>query len=640
MKEGTNLDRRSFLKGALTVTAAAAFSATAAGCAAEGEGAASPAGEPETGLADTGSLTEEERALATPDPSYMGGKTNYCGQEVVIGEGRNGEIANKKMIDHHEQFIPPSLVKVTDRIYTSIGNSLSNSTMIIGDTGIIVIDTGDCVEAAQMDLDAFRTVTDLPVEAVIYTHSHYCNGTRAYIPEGSDIPVIAQEHLLDALTNTMNERGGFFTERGLTMFGALLPMEGADGSVGGGTGAYLFNPNVPNPTTGFVAPTETIPFSEPMVEKKIAGLTLQFFPTVADDAGNINMYVVEENTVITNQLWGVFWNMYTIRGQEYRDPTNSTKCIDALIALDPDNLVSVHGSPVLGHEATIKEMTTYRDGIQFVYDQTIRFMNKGMGPDEIVANVRIPESLCDGQINKCVYGEIEHYVRGVYDGLIGWFGTDALELHPVSKAFESQHIVAAMGGADAVIAEASRVLEDNQYAWAATLATYVLNIEGDNAGAKAVKAQAFRKMAQVTEATNTRHYYMTQALELEGVLDRSNDPAWITKDKLAAAPRDLVLNVMRVSLIPEKLAGVDETLVLTFADEGVSNTMHVRNSVGVVTAGRVENPSVEIVLDYPTLLDIYLTDETLENCVASGKATIEGDSAALDTIMAACELSL
>lgn len=629
MLKDTSLNRRSFLKGAVAATAAVAFPATLAGCSTSGPtaGASKP-------------LTEEQRALATPDPSYMGGKTNYCGQEVVIGTGKYGQVANQKMIDHHVPFDPPQLVKVTDRIYTSVGNSLSNSTMVIGDTGIIVIDTADSIEAAQMDLDAFRTITDKPIAAVIYSHSHYCNGTRTYVPEGSDIPVIAQEHLMDALTNTMNERGGFFTKRGLTMFGCLLPLEGEDASVGGGTGAFFFNPHVKNPTTGFVAPTQLIPFNEHMVEMNIDGLTFQFFPTVADDSGNINMYVVEEDTIIVNQLWGVFWNMYTIRGQEYRDPANSTKCIDDLIALDPSNLVSVHGMPVLGHDTTIEEMTRYRDGIQFVYDQTIRYMNKGLSPDEIVAAVRIPEHLVSGQLSKAVYGEIEHYVRGVYGGLVGWFGTDALELHPISKAFASERIVAAMGGKDAVITEAKHVLEDNQYVWAATLATYVLDIDKEHAGAKATKAQAFRKIAQVTEATNTRHYYLTQALQLEGIIDENAAPAWITKDKLMAAPRDLILNTMRVALIPEMLDGVDEKIVLTFSDEGVSNTIHVRNNIGCVIPGKVEAPSVELALDYNTMLSVYFGETTIKDCVTSGKAVVTGDESALYAVLDACEMSL
>ncbi|MEG2262650.1 MAG: alkyl sulfatase dimerization domain-containing protein, partial [Raoultibacter sp.] len=621
------------LRGAAATAAAFVIPATLAGCGNENSGAAGKA-------ASSKPLTDEQRALATPDPSYMGGKINYCGQEVKVGTGKYGQIANQKMIDHHVPFDPPQLVKVTDRIYTSVGNSLSNSTLVIGDTGIIVIDTGDCIEAAQMDFDAFRKVTDKPVVAVIYTHSHYCNGTRAYIPEGSDIPVITQERLMEALTNTMNERGGFFVERGYHMFGAFLPLEGEDGSVGGGTGAFLFNPHVKNPTTGFVAPTETIPFNESMVEKKIDGLTFRFFPSVADDVGNINMYVVEEDTVIANQLWGVFWNMYTIRGQEYRDPINSTKCIDTLIALDPENFVSVHGMPVLGHDKVIDQMTRYRDGIQFVYDQTIRYMNKGFGPDDIVAKVRIPEHLVSGQLSQAVYGEIEHYVRGVYSGLVGWFGADAIELHPISKAFASERIVAAMGGKEAVIAEANHVLEDKQYVWAATLATYVLDIDKENKDAKKAKAQAFRKIAQVTEATNTRHYYMTQALELEGTLDRSLAPAWITKDKLMAAPRDLILNIMRVALIPEKLNDINEVWVLTFADEGVSNTLHIRNNIGCVVPGKADKPTVELSVAYPDMLGAYLKETSIEKLISSGKATVTGDKAALDTILAACEVKL
>lgn len=643
MTKQEKMDRRGFLKSAAAAGALLATPTLLAGCTTE-QGAtelsATGQGTPAEKLV-VSELSQENRALATPDSSYMGGSVNYCGQEVVIGTGENGQIANQKMIDHHKQFQPPHLDKVSDRIYVAVGNNLSNSTMIIGDTGIIIVDTGDCIETAQWDLDLFRTVTDKPVKAVIYSHSHYCNGTKAFIPEGNpdNIPVIAQERLTEASMHFLNEKQ-FYTDRAWYMFGSLLSMEGEDGSVGSGTGAFLLNPNVQKPTSGHIAPNTYIPFDEHMVEMEIDGLHFKFFPTVADDVGNINMYIEEENTVIANQIWGVFWNMYTLRGDSYRDPMNSIACVDDLIALNPDNLISVHGAPVIGHENTMREMTVYRDGVQYIYDQTIRCMNNGLNSDHCVANVRIPEALCSDQMNKFVYGEAEHYVRSVYGGLVGWFERDPIELHPVSKEFEYGQLVEALGGSEAVIAAANAALEDNQFAWAGTLANYVLTNDPENTEAKAAKAQALRKMAQVSEATNTRHWYMTEALVLEGTIDPNKMPQWATRDKLTPAPRALFLNKLRVSFDPAKLEGIDATFMLTYKDEDVSNAIHVRNYIGCVTEGAVSNPDVELRINYQDMLSVILGETTLEESIASGAAEVVGDKTILDSILAASEMKL
>ena len=35
----------------------------------------------------------------------------------------------------------------------------------------------------------------------------------------------------------------------------------------------------------------------------------------------------------------------------------------------------------------------YRDGIQFIHDQTIRLMNQGMHPEEIIENIELPSAI-------------------------------------------------------------------------------------------------------------------------------------------------------------------------------------------------------------------------------------------------------
>ncbi|OUO85792.1 hypothetical protein B5F44_12875 [Gordonibacter urolithinfaciens] len=636
MSNESSMGRRSFLKGALAATAAAALPLSAmAGCS-QGGGAAKENTAVKTGL------SEEERAAVTADPSYMGGSKNFCGQGVTMGTGENGETANQALLDQQALYLPAHLVKVTDRIYSAVGNALSNSTMVIGETGIIVIDTGECQETAALDLELFRTVTDKPVVAVIYTHCHYTGGTTAYLPAGNpgNVPIIAQEHFMEALLSPFTETATSYVDRAHTMFGDYLPIDGEDGRTSCGIGPFYSNPYVKSFTSGFIPPNKLIAATEKEVIERIDGLTFHFYPTVSDSADNINLFIEEENTIVTNQAWGVMYNMYTLRGERYRDPVTMLAALDVLCDLKADNMVSVHALPLIGAEKVAKELTLQRDAIQFVYDQTIRYLNKGYTPDQIVAAIKIPAFMASGDITKPLYGEFEHYVRGVYSGLVGWFNGDPLELHPVSKEFESGYFVQLAGGADKLAQEAKRALDDNQYAWAATLATHVLNVDPNHREATAAKAQAYRKMGQVSQASNTRHWYHTEAWKLEGKLDKSMVPPVITKDKLMAAPRTLVLDMLRVSIVPEKADGMNESLVVTYSDEGISTSMIVRNCIGQVKAMAVENPSVELVVPYTTMLDIVLKEKAFDECVKAGEITINGDVAKLEAIMAVCEMQL
>lgn len=92
-----------------------------------------------------------------------------------------------------------------------------------------------------------------------------------------------------------------------------------------------------------------------------------------------------------------FPNIHTIRGTRYRDPQVWFQSIDRIreIANDADILIGAHGRPVFGNEYVTDVLTSYRDAILFTHDQTIRYMNKGMTPDELVEVVKLPDHLAN-----------------------------------------------------------------------------------------------------------------------------------------------------------------------------------------------------------------------------------------------------
>ena len=63
---------------------------------------------------------------------------------------------------------------VPGKVYLAWGYALASPTMVVGDDGLIIIDPPDSVEATQIAYDDMRAVadTDLPVKAVVYSHSH------------------------------------------------------------------------------------------------------------------------------------------------------------------------------------------------------------------------------------------------------------------------------------------------------------------------------------------------------------------------------------------------------------------------------------------------------------------------------------
>ena len=89
--------------------------------------------------------------------------------------------------------------KVGDNVYAAIGvdggKAGSNAGFIVGDKGVLVVDTFTTVEAARALLDEIKKVTPQPVRFVVNTHYHldHTGGNAVFAEAGATI--IAQQNL-------------------------------------------------------------------------------------------------------------------------------------------------------------------------------------------------------------------------------------------------------------------------------------------------------------------------------------------------------------------------------------------------------------------------------------------------------------
>ena len=105
-------------------------------------------------------------------------------------------------------------------------------------------------------------------------------------------------------------------------------------------------------------------------------------------------------------------------------------------SLKPEILVPQHTRPVEGKDEIMDILTSYRDAIQIVHDQTVRYMNKGLYPDEITQKVTLPPHLANHPYLIEFYGTVEWSVKAVFCNYMGWFsGKLNTTLHKNLKKF-------------------------------------------------------------------------------------------------------------------------------------------------------------------------------------------------------------
>jgi alkyl sulfatase BDS1-like metallo-beta-lactamase superfamily hydrolase len=489
------------------------------------------------------------------------------------------------------------LYQVGDNVYVLVGAGIANATMILGERGMIVVDTGESVEQAAEHLRHFRRVTSRPVSAIFYTHSHYVQGTRAYVPEHA-VPAVEiwGSERLDG-----NYRRAAFSPlspientQAAIQVGLLLPPDGPDAVPNLGVGPHFGarDRNASN-TRGYLAPNRTVPEAEPL-DAVVDGLRIRFIPGYSDEDDSVSMWLPDSGVLITNVVWTVYPNVSPLRGGRYRDPLRWLDAIDQIRALEIEHLVMTHGRPVSGRAEIAAAVRDYRDALQYAYDQTIRGINLGLGPVELACRIKLPEALAQSRLTGQFYGEVAHHVRGIYAGLRGWWGLDAADLEAVDKAFEGERIVAGFGGAAALLSEVRAALEREEFAWAARLASFQLSAQPDDGQAAELKAAALRALALATTNSIARNFYLTEARRLEGrtTVRRSLRAPNLADETIRSLATVRITDYLRYRIDPERAAGRDVVMHLKLSDTGEQIGLHLRHGLLEIAERSFDHPAI------------------------------------------------
>ncbi len=503
--------------------------------------------------------------------------------------GPAGQRAHPEVIEQSSRLVE-KLYKLGENAWTYVGNGLSNQSFVEGPEGLIVIDTGECVEEMEAALSAIRQETQAPIVACIYSHFHYVSGTTAVIKASGndDLPVFGHEGIEGNLRRFGGEVGPRSARGLIHQFAVMLPEEGPDGLVNVGLGRFLRNPKHAPFTHGHVPAQNTITKS---TEFKIAGLKVRLDPAPSDSTDSITIWFPELKLAINNLLWPALFNVFAIRGEEYRDPRILLNGLDELDELGADYLMGSHGPPIEGSQLIHNSIINYRDSIQFMWDQTVRGANLGLTLDELTSFVQLPAHFKKSYLTTQLYGLVEHHVRQIYNGLFGWFDEDESKLFPSPE--RTLKLIAGFGGKPNVRSAIDTAISDGDYRWAIELSTWLVRCEQNAAGRSDAGdqqdrnrlARSLRGVAESTTSTNVRNWCLTRALELEGSLSlerfrghRFGAAAILSRPAIDSIP------VLKVLLSPERAADFNQEIRITFEDES-SAGLRIRNQVAVPTDG-------------------------------------------------------
>ena len=485
-------------------------------------------------------------------------------------------------------------------VYSAIGYGLATSMMVVGPRTdinghrrVIIIDTledsGAGTHVAQDYLDLYnkkkygrkhgryKPVSKLPIDAILYTHNHidHTGGVLGYLDNADKeacpaqnpdvrglggsytartncIEIICQEKVVDAVVNTSTVAGRIIQARSYYMYGLLLknsvsPQPPKNPLLVGEAITNGIGPYLSKGFAGFRLPSRT--FAQEM-DLTAAGVRMRvvYVPSetndelsvfVPDALNGAHARVGESGLLFSAEViqGPAFPNLYSLRGTSYRSPATWFKSVDKLRKFDSWCMVPSHGPPVCHRRNIQLLLRNFRDAVQFTHDQTVRFMNKGYRPDDLVGLISVPDELTQELTRRLVpwpnakgstlrgpvhpadylipfYGSVPQAVREIYSGYVGWFEADPVGLSPTPEDEAARRMVALAGGGQKVAQAAQKALTGGDYQWAAELATLALLANPANKEARQVKVNAFTELGRRATDPNWSDWFFTAANEL------------------------------------------------------------------------------------------------------------------------------
>ena len=338
----------------------------------------------------------------------------------------------------------PSVLDLGHGIYQAVGVSSgtdvtsgaavrvpqSNTFMVVTPGGNVVIDTS-LAAGASAHRDLLRAISPAPTRAIVLTHAHgdHTGGVALWRESGTAI-IAQREHT--AFMDGQRRLAGFFARRNADQFGTI-PLARS------------------TPATAW---TPTVLFDD-RYSFEVGGVTFELYHTPGETPDHLTVWIPQfKAAFVGDNFYTSFPNLYTLRGTQPRYALDYVSSLNKVLALGPDLVLPSHGAPIRGAAEVTRQLTRYRDAIQFVHDATVKGMNDGQDVFTLMRDVKLPRELEVGES----YGKLTWSVRGIYEGYVGWFDGNPSAMYGSPTAAYGD-VVKLAGGPDVVAKRALEALD-------------------------------------------------------------------------------------------------------------------------------------------------------------------------------------
>lgn len=316
--------------------------------------------------------------------------------------------------------------------------------------GSVLVDTGTSLPQNEEQMRLVRELATGPIRKVIVTHAHgdHSGGLPRFRDQidAGEVEFVAH-HRYGYMARLQDELLPYFKTRYHVLYPTRVDL----------------GPEKPRPYWNMRPTRPVFPGADYAFE--LGGVE---FVVIAPENGGegedgILVWLPESRILFTGDLFGtlypMFPNLYTVRGEKYRDPLDYIDALDIVLALRPVTIAHSHFRNAEG-EAYIKaSVTKMRDAVQYMWDEVVKGMNGGKTVWELMRDIQLPPELELSQ----GHGKVSWSVRATWELIAGWYYYDTIaNLYHVPPTAIHADLVDLAGGPDALAARAQRYLAKDQ----------------------------------------------------------------------------------------------------------------------------------------------------------------------------------
>ncbi|MDX2380240.1 MAG: alkyl sulfatase dimerization domain-containing protein, partial [Acidimicrobiia bacterium] len=513
---------------------------------------------------------------------------------------------------------------------------ISNITFIEGETGWVIIDPLTVEPTARACLDlANRTLGERPVVAVIYTHSHtdHFGGVHGVTTQedvdAGRCQIIAPEHFMRETIGENVIAGLAMMRRAAYQFGPLLPAgprQHVDCGLGKAIPLYL---------AGLIAPTVDITHTGQ--ELVVDGVRIVFQMTPEAEApAEMNFFFPDKGWLcMAENCTHNMHNLVPIRGALVRDARKWSRYINEAREMyggRTDVMFASHHWPRWGRDDVDHFLTLQRDLYAWIHDQTMRWANHGLVATEIADTLEFPHEFRTESHTIGYYGHLVHNSKAVYQRYLSWYDGNPAHLWQRPPTEAGERYVELAGGSDALLAHARSKFAEGDYRWVAEIVNHLVFADPTNGAARELQADALEQLGYQSESSTFRNAYLTGAQELR---NGTMPPQPATQaGYLDAMPPDQLFDTMAVRVRSEDVDGIDVTINMTFRGHDEPWVLGLANRVINYARGR-HDPAADatVSVERHTMVELATQRTTIDDALAAGTLSIDGDAAAFAKII-------